>query len=74
MMQPAVKLLDFFAGIAKRNSQAAEEKLEIDSLGLPILDTAKLQHFSATMRDIQPLGPHHAQSWIKYWKKKSFLP
>ncbi|KAI0698168.1 hypothetical protein BC835DRAFT_1413297 [Cytidiella melzeri] len=70
---PAIKLLNFFNGIAKRNKTGNSEKIEVDSVGLAILDTTKLQHYSTTIRNLQPLGPKHVQSWIAYWRTKRFL-
>lgn len=44
-----------------------------ESGGFPSFETTKLQSFSRTMHDLDPIGTAHATMWISYWKKKGFL-
>ncbi|KAI0345580.1 acetyl-CoA synthetase-like protein [Trametopsis cervina] len=70
---PAIKLLDFFGGVAARSKEAASHGISADALGVAMLQTTKLQQYSASVRALPPLGEQHAKMWIAYWKAKNFL-
>lgn len=67
-LQPAIKLLEFFRGLA-----FAEHRPTTESGGLSVFSTKKVRGSSATMRELEPIGSHDVRKWVKYWKAVGFL-
>jgi len=67
---PAVKLLDFFRGIAMNNEDFAKAKDGVfESGGLAIFQTEKAQEISRTMRSLRQVGNEDAKQWVGYWNR-----
>ena len=72
LLQPAIKLLDFFRGMAIANRyRPASENVEAG--GAPVFSTLKLEASSRTIQKLLPLNENHAGSWVSYWESKHFL-
>jgi hypothetical protein len=68
--QPAVKLLDFFQGIASSNESFVDaNKDKFESGGLANFDTTKAREFSGTMRNLSPITAEAGHRWVAYWNK-----
>ena len=59
-LQPALKAMAFM-----RHSKPGSRKI--------VIDTAKAQALSRTLREVKPLGKDDAARWIKFWKNKGIL-
>ena len=46
---------------------------DIETGGLTMFSTSKVQSISETMKTLPPLGPTDTQAWIKYWKSAGFF-
>ncbi|RDB20302.1 Non-canonical non-ribosomal peptide synthetase FUB8 [Hypsizygus marmoreus] len=71
---PAIKLLQFFRGLAQANDE--DVKLETkgeETGGLPTFSTDKMREISATIRDIDQLKADDARAWVGYWHDAGFL-
>jgi len=69
MLQPAIKLMDFFRSIAESAQQSAHE----EAGGLAVFSTEKSQKLSETMAQLPELALTDASTWIKYWKNAGVL-
>ncbi|KAJ3505840.1 hypothetical protein NLJ89_g7204 [Agrocybe chaxingu] len=66
---PAIKLLEFFRGVAQADASLQQEgDTNVESCGLTPLSTTKAQEVSSTMREVSSLGRGDAELWVKYWK------
>ena len=75
MLQPALKILEYCRGIAAGDSLAAkaERSEPVEAGGLPVFSTARMQRYSATLRDLGVVDVVHARAWVSYWEKTGFL-
>ena len=58
ILQPAIKILEFFRHLAD------------EDIGF---STDNLQRLSPTVQELEPLGQAHADAWISYWKRKGLF-
>lgn len=64
---PAIKLLDFFRHFDDPGS-LKEDGLRIESGGMAVMSTEKMQQASASLRALRALSLEDADAWISYWK------
>ncbi|KAJ3555456.1 hypothetical protein NM688_g2570 [Phlebia brevispora] len=69
---PAIKLLDFFKGLAMANAFRTTPNT-VEAGGTPIFSTDKLEAYSSAIRNLLPLDEEYAKSWVTYWKSKHFF-
>ncbi|KAJ3537775.1 hypothetical protein NM688_g6625 [Phlebia brevispora] len=69
---PAIKLLDFFRTLAAVG-QSRIPSANIEAGGTPPFSTIKLQCFSSTVRDLEPLDEEYPRLWIDFWASKNFI-
>ena len=68
LIQPGVKLLDFFRQMSEGDLKVGSEgQLDTEAGGLTNFSTSKIQHISKAMRDLEPLFPEDIERWVKYW-------
>ncbi|KAF7985842.1 hypothetical protein HWV62_526 [Athelia sp. TMB] len=70
---PAIKLLDFFRGMASADERVRQLGCNEMEVGLATLCTLKSQAASKAMADVKPLGAGDAQLWVKYWVSRRFF-
>lgn len=73
---PALKILEYVRGMAAGDVLAAKaEKAQqpVEAGGLPVFSTARMQRYSATLRDLGAIDVVHARAWVSYWEKTGFL-
>lgn len=73
ILQPAIKLLEFFRRYA--NTDADDSAGQGEAGGLPNLSTEKVQRMSKFMRseNLQQIGDDDAKLWVSYWHSIGFL-
>lgn len=73
--QPAIKLLEYYRGLAKGEERFAKafKTLSVETGGWPVFGTRRIQQYSPSLRDLDVLGDAHAEAWIGYWKQTGFL-
>ncbi|KAF7965726.1 hypothetical protein HWV62_42156 [Athelia sp. TMB] len=69
---PAIKLLDFFRGMASMDKSVRQTGRTDMEVGLATLSTAKSQAFSKAMADVKPITADDARLWVNYWLSKGF--
>ena len=69
--QPAVKILPFLRGVSEAARSVGRNAVEAG--GIPSYETRKLQQYSPSMKNLEPLGDAHASAWVAYWKQSGFL-
>jgi hypothetical protein len=73
LRQPAIKLLEFFRGMARHEEPTQAETQPKGSLqvseagGMANFSTAKAQCVSRTLAHMQPVGDLDAHAWANYW-------
>jgi hypothetical protein len=73
-VQPAIKLLDFFRSISGMDAILRQKgKEDVETGGLAMFSTTKVQSFSQTMKSLPAIGQIDAQRWIKYWRNAGFI-
>jgi phosphopentomutase len=68
MVQPALKLLDFFAQFTK-----APVDHQSEAGGQVSFATLKSQHSSTALGHAESLGQTDVRRWIAYWKDKGLF-
>ena len=71
--QPAIKLLDFFRGMASADERVRQLGCNDMEVGLATLSTIKSQATSKAIAEVKPLGAGDAQLWVKYWASRGFF-
>lgn len=73
--QPALKILEYVRSITSGDALAAkaEKSQPVEAGGLPVFSTARMQRYSATLRDLGVVDVVHARAWVSYWEKIGFL-
>ncbi|KZT61197.1 acetyl-CoA synthetase-like protein [Calocera cornea HHB12733] len=70
---PAIKLLDFYRGVAESETSlgpgTATSYRAREAMGMPDLETEQAEARSETLRRLKPLGEEDAQRWMAYWRK-----
>lgn len=73
LLQPALKLLELFRGMAAADAaMRASGRTDLEG-GMAALATSKAQAASRTMAAVQPLGAEDAQRWVDYWISQGFF-
>ena len=69
-MQPALKLRDFFKGLAQANEaiSSGSNPGTAEAGGLSHFAIAQVQATSPTRRGLQPLSKQDAELWVAYWR------
>jgi hypothetical protein len=68
VLQPAIKLLEFFRGLAHADTTILHSGgKDSESGGLPKFDTKKVQSISPTINRLEPIGAKDAERWVRYW-------
>ncbi|KAJ3776028.1 putative aminoadipate reductase [Lentinula raphanica] len=62
---PAAKIIDFMRAIAESSKKRADRNSE--ALGTAIFSTDNIQRLSKRMRNLEPIGHHEAELWVRYW-------
>ncbi|RDB20292.1 Non-canonical non-ribosomal peptide synthetase FUB8 [Hypsizygus marmoreus] len=71
---PAIKLLQFFRGLAQANDEDVRLGTKGEEIGgFPAFATEKMRELSATIRDIDQLGADDARAWVGYWRDAGFF-
>ncbi|KAF7973245.1 hypothetical protein HWV62_15753 [Athelia sp. TMB] len=70
---PAIKLLDFFRGMAEMDTGVRRSGRTDMEVGLAALSTAKAQAASRAIAEVEPIGADYAQLWVDYWASKGFF-
>ncbi|KIJ58231.1 hypothetical protein HYDPIDRAFT_34379 [Hydnomerulius pinastri MD-312] len=70
---PAIKLLEFFRGMACSDQISRSRSAETEAGGIANFDTSKSQLVSQTMARMQAVGDAEAGSWVRYWCSKGFF-
>ncbi|KIJ59316.1 hypothetical protein HYDPIDRAFT_33314 [Hydnomerulius pinastri MD-312] len=70
---PAIKLLEFFRGMACSDQISRSQSAETDAGGIANFDTSKSQFVSQTMARMQAVGDAEAGLWVRYWCSKGFF-
>ena len=69
LLQPAIKLIEFFRRMAQVDQVACQQGKEDGEVGgQPTFSTEKVQMMSGTMKQLSTLGKEDAGLWVKYWK------
>jgi hypothetical protein len=73
--QPAIKLLDFFGGMASADQalRATTDSSRAEAGGLSILATERAQAASEALRTLPSLEQPDVERWVAYWKSKNFF-
>ena len=71
--QPAIKLLDFFRGMASVDEGVRQSGHTDVEVGSATLSTAKSQAASKAMAEVEPIRGEDAQLWANYWISKGFF-
>jgi hypothetical protein len=73
--QPAIKLLDFFGGMASADQalRATTDSSHAEAGGLTMLATERAQAASEALRTLPSLGQADVERWVAYWKSKKFF-
>jgi hypothetical protein len=74
--QPAIKILDFFAGLAAADSAfraSGAAGADVEACGMTVTATEKAQAASAAFRDMPILDEKDAARWLGYWKTKGYF-
>jgi hypothetical protein len=67
VLQPAVKILDFFRGLVK-----VESDEDVETSGT-VLSTEKMQVISQRVRILEPIGLEDVTAWVRYWNSKELF-
>lgn len=73
LLQPALKMLDFFRGLSSPDRGLPGGASEVEGVMSTAFDTAELQRSTANMRAMQPMTEEYARSWVKFWKANRFI-
>ena len=65
--QPAIKLFSWLQSVANASAWG------LGGFKKLTWDTALLEKFSPTMRDLPPVSDADIHLWVKYWKAKGFV-
>jgi hypothetical protein len=69
LLQPAIKLLEFFRATANADEALRSgQLLGKESGGMADFSTKSAQSVSQTMRELPSIGAEHVDMWVKYWK------
>ena len=71
--KPAIKLVEFFRGMARNDELAQTQGSLGETGGTPEFSTAKSQLVSKTLAQMRSVGEIEAYSWVKYWNAKGFF-
>jgi hypothetical protein len=75
VFQPAIKLLDFFGGMASADQavRAMTDSSSAEAGGLTTLATERAQAASEALRTLPALEQADVERWVAYWKSKKFF-
>lgn len=74
VLQPAVKLLEFFRQFSKANEVLSKcAGMGVESGGLPVFAVGKALAISRTLKNLQPIGRQDIDRWIRYWGGRGML-
>ena len=75
MIQPALKIMDFFRSIAhsRQRSGVANGAAKAEGIMNLAYETSELLRSSPSMRELEPMSEEHARAWVRYWKTKGFV-
>ncbi|KAF8869423.1 putative aminoadipate reductase [Infundibulicybe gibba] len=68
---PAIKLLDFFRGVASFDSTLGTQNVQetVESGGVTRFKTDRAEATSVTMKTLPSIGDEDAGRWVDYWEK-----